>query len=240
MLFFYDFEVDNINMDINNLFFFENIKELAKKNNITIESMIQSIDGLSFDTISTYNSMRRIGNLPRADDVLRIADFFGVSVEYLVTGNEVQRIDGFDKIPSNGNNDIALIEMFRVEAAAGKGLEIAEYYDVTQIPVLERFIYPYKAHEVKAVVVKGDSMEGVQICHNDIVLFVPEEREGNGIYVISINNKVLVKRIEFNPAEHCVRVLSENEKYAPIVIKENGSDVLTVNGRVIVVLHRAV
>ena len=216
--------------------FWQRIKSLLKDSNINQQDMAETL-GMRADTFSKWIQKDR---LPDAEETYKIAEALGVSVEYLVTGNEVQRVDGFDKIPSNGSNDIALIEMFRVEAAAGKGLEVAEYYDVTQIPVLERFIYPYKAHEVKAVVVKGDSMEGVQICHNDIVLFVPEEREGNGIYVISINNKVLVKRIEFNPAEHCVRVLSENEKYAPIIIKENGADVLTVNGRVIVVLHRAV
>lgn len=216
--------------------FFERVKNLLKDKNTTIKDFLETIE-VNYDT---YNGLRRYNNLPRADEAMKIAEALGVSVEYLVTGNEVQRIDGFDKIPSNGNNDIALIEMFRVEAAAGRGLEVAEYYDVTQIPILERFIYPYKANQVKAVVVKGDSMNGIHICHNDIVLFVPEEREGNGVYVISINNKVLVKRIEFNPVEHCVRVLSENEKYAPIIIKENGADVLTVNGRVIVVLHRAV
>lgn len=216
--------------------FFERVKNLLKDKNTTIKDFLETIE-VNYDT---YNGLRRYNNLPRADEAMKIAEALGVSVEYLVTGNEVQRVDGFDKVPTNGSNDIALIEMFRVEAAAGKGLEVAEYYDVTQIPVLERFIYPYKANQVKAVVVKGDSMEGVQISHNDIVLFVPEEREGNGIYVISINNKVLVKRIEFNPVEHSVRVISENEKYAPIVIKENGGDVLTVNGRVIVVLHRAV
>ena len=216
--------------------FFERVKNLLKDKNTTIKDFLETIE-VNYDT---YNGLRRYNNLPRADEAMKIAEALGVSVEYLVTGNEVQRIDGFDKIPSNGNNDIALIEMFRVEAAAGRGLEVAEYYDVTQIPILERFIYPYKANQVKAVGVKGDSMNGIHICHNDIVLFVPEEREGNGVYVISINNKVLVKRIEFNPVEHCVRVLSENEKYAPIIIKENGADVLTVNGRVIVVLHRAV
>jgi len=215
--------------------FFERVKGLLKDKNLTIKEFLDDIK-VNYDT---YNGLRRYNNLPRADEATKIAEALGVSVEYLVTGNEVHRIDGFDKLPSNGNNDIALIDMYRVEAAAGKGLEVAEYYDVTQIPVLERFIYPYKAHQVKAVIVKGDSMEGVQICHNDIVLFVPEEREGNGIFVISINNKVLVKRLEFNPAEHCIKVLSENEKYAPIIIAENGADTLTVNGRVIVVLHRA-
>lgn len=51
---------------------------------------------------------------------------------------------------------------------------------------------------------------------------------------------MLVKRIEFNSVKHYVKVLSENEKYVPIIIKENGTDVLTINGRGIVVLHRAV
>ena len=75
-------------MNIDFLVFFETVKDLAKKKNMTIEMMIQSIEGLSFNSINTYNSMRKAQNLPRADDVLRIAKFFGVSVEYLVTGEE--------------------------------------------------------------------------------------------------------------------------------------------------------
>lgn len=75
-------------MNIDFLVFFETVKDLAKKKNMTIEMMIQSIEGLSFNSINTYNSMRKAQNLPRADDVLRIAKFFGVSVEYLVTGKE--------------------------------------------------------------------------------------------------------------------------------------------------------
>jgi len=75
-------------MNIDFLVFFETVKELAKKKSMTIEMMIQSIEGLSFNSLNTYNSMRKARNLPRADDVLRIAKFFGVSVEYLVTGKE--------------------------------------------------------------------------------------------------------------------------------------------------------
>lgn len=216
--------------------FWQRVKYLLKDNNINQQDIADALN-MRADSFSKWIQKDR---LPDAEETYKIAEALGVSVEYLVTGNEAHRINGLDKIPMNGSNDIALIEMYRVEAAAGTGREVAEYYDVTQIPVLDRFIYPYKASQVKGVVVKGDSMSGIQICHNDIVLFVPEEREGDGVFVISINNKVLVKRLEFNPAEHCVRVISENEKYAPIVIKETDGDILTVNGRVIVVLHRAV
>lgn len=88
-------------MNIDFLVFFETVKELAKKKNMTIEMMIQSIEGLSFNSINTYNSMRKAQNLPRADDVLRIAKFFGVSVEYLVTGCQSDNQEKIDKIVEN-------------------------------------------------------------------------------------------------------------------------------------------
>ena len=88
-------------MDIDFLVFFETVKELAKKKNMTIEMMIQSIEGLSFNSLNTYNSMRKARNLPRADDVLRIAKFFGVSVEYLVTGCQSDNQEKIDRIVEN-------------------------------------------------------------------------------------------------------------------------------------------
>jgi len=88
-------------MNIDFLVFFETVKELAKKKNMTIEMMIQSIEGLSFNSLNTYNSMRKARNLPRADDVLRIAKFFGVSVEYLVTGCQSDNQEKIDRIVEN-------------------------------------------------------------------------------------------------------------------------------------------
>ena len=45
--------------------------------------------------------MRQARNLPRADDALRIAKFFGVSVEYLVTGCQSDNKEKIDKIVEN-------------------------------------------------------------------------------------------------------------------------------------------
>lgn len=133
---------------------------------------------------------------------------------------------------------IMLVDLYHVEASAGKGREVEEYYDVSKIPILEEFIFPYKAHQIKALIVKGDSMINARIFNNDIVFFSPEEKTGNGIFVISIGNEVFVKRIEFNPIDQLVRIISENEKYQPITVKAVDSDTLRINGRVIAVLHR--
>ena len=45
--------------------------------------------------------MRQARNLPRADDVLRIAKFFDVSMEYLVTGCQSDNQEKIDRIVEN-------------------------------------------------------------------------------------------------------------------------------------------
>ena len=74
-----------MNIDIDS--FYERIKNLLKEHKKSLDDLM-AIKDLSFNSKSTYFSMRQAHNLPRADDVLRIAKFFGVSMEYLVTGEE--------------------------------------------------------------------------------------------------------------------------------------------------------
>ena len=64
--------------------FFDRVKSLAKSNKTTIESVVNNA-GISIDS---YNSYRRLNNLPRADEAVLIAQTLHTSVEYLVTGTE--------------------------------------------------------------------------------------------------------------------------------------------------------
>jgi transcriptional regulator with XRE-family HTH domain len=65
--------------------FFDRVKALNKeKTNMTLKTFVESF-GINYDT---YNSGRRMGNLPRADETVKIAAALGVSVEYLVTGTD--------------------------------------------------------------------------------------------------------------------------------------------------------
>lgn len=88
-------DIFNMNIDVNA--FYERIKDLLKEDKKSLDDLM-SINGLSFNAKSTYFSMRQAGNLPRADDVLRIAEFFGVSVEYLITGKMPDNREKINKI----------------------------------------------------------------------------------------------------------------------------------------------
>jgi transcriptional regulator with XRE-family HTH domain len=64
--------------------FYGRVKQLAKeRKGQTVQEFVMSL-GISPDS---YNTMKKSGNLPRADDAVTIGRGLGVSVEYLVTGD---------------------------------------------------------------------------------------------------------------------------------------------------------
>ena len=69
---------------MNELDFYERVKELVKQKNITVRNLIENC-GMNYDS---YNSCKRYNNLPRADEAVKIAQALNVSVEFLVTGIE--------------------------------------------------------------------------------------------------------------------------------------------------------
>lgn len=68
------------------LLFYERVKELSKAQNKQLRTVIESC-GINY---SSYNTCKRYGNLPRANEAVAIAEALGVTVEYLVTGNDPQ------------------------------------------------------------------------------------------------------------------------------------------------------
>jgi SOS-response transcriptional repressor LexA len=58
-------------------------------------------------------------------------------------------------------------------------------------------ISPYKPEKLKAVYVSGDSMTGANIHDGDVVVYYPGLMLGNGIYVVSVENTLLVKLSRF-------------------------------------------
>ena len=84
-----------------NMGFKENLKaELAYRNILVKE--LASISGINRRTIDNY--LREDGSIPSADAAVRIAAALGVTVEYLITGNEQQ-----ERMPSQPVPDARII-----------------------------------------------------------------------------------------------------------------------------------
>ncbi len=73
--------------------FYERVKELVKGQNTTLQVFMESLD-IKFET---YRGQKRHGNLPRADEALRIANALHTSINYLVTGEEPNGLSEEDR-----------------------------------------------------------------------------------------------------------------------------------------------
>ncbi len=74
-----------------------NIKKITKFKKITIGKMLSDCD-LSKNTLSTMQSR---GYLPRAETLIKIADYLECSVDYLLGRTDVQVIEPFIRAPDN-------------------------------------------------------------------------------------------------------------------------------------------
>ncbi|MDR1325608.1 MAG: helix-turn-helix domain-containing protein [Treponema sp.] len=64
--------------------FFERLESLIKEKKTSQKAVAEYV-GLTGSSITLW---KKEGTIPRADVALRIAEFLGVSVEYLITGAE--------------------------------------------------------------------------------------------------------------------------------------------------------
>jgi len=62
--------------------FYARVKQLARGKGMSLQDFVISL-GLNHDS---YYTLKRAGNLPRADEALLIARALGTTVEFLVTG----------------------------------------------------------------------------------------------------------------------------------------------------------
>ena len=89
--------------------YYSRVKQLAKKKKKqTLQEFIFSM-GLNPDT---YYSMKKAGNLPRADEALKVAQALDTTVEYLLTGTEPDSL-----IKDFIHEILALVDRYRVHSS---------------------------------------------------------------------------------------------------------------------------
>jgi phage repressor protein C with HTH and peptisase S24 domain len=81
-------------------------------------------------------------------------------------------------------------------------------------------------------------MIGEHINDGDIVIFNTKQTEGNGIYVVSVGNTLVVKRVDFDTSNQTIILISANPAYEPRRFSGSKLVNISVAGRAVAWYHR--
>ena len=165
---------------------------------------------------------------PPRDLLERLCTIHNVNLNWFITGEGSPKMD----------EDTVLIELLDQEAAAGSGREVDSYIEKRTFQVPRSFIAPYRPEKLQAVYVSGDSMIDEHIYDGDIAIFHPKIKEGNGIYVVSVGNTLVVKRVDFDTKNQAIVLISANAAYEPRHFSGLDLEDLRIAGRVLACVHR--
>jgi len=202
----------------------ERFNLIREKSGLSKKDFADSL-GLSL-SMSYQISSGRI-KLPR-ELYERLTSVYNVNLHWFLTG-----IGSFNNDP-----DTVEVELLDQEAAAGRGREAEDYTEKRAFQVPRSFIAPYKPEKLLAVYVAGDSMIDEKINDGDIAIFHPQQKEGNGIYVVSVSNSLLVKRIDFDTKKKTITLISANPDYKPRRYTGDELKDIRIAGRVLACIHR--
>ena len=211
----------------------ERLKFLISSLNLTIRELSKKTE-IPYRTLQDYLLGKR---MPGGENLQRICTHLSVNLNWLLTGEgepfiKKQEPTLVSEKPSEYNSGYVYIPVSEGHISAGAGL-----IPMTDIEIRLAFREDWvkrKGDPKKMVLirVKGDSMEPT-FYSGDIVLVDTNKNfvdiEG-GIYAITIDNKIMVKRIQVLYNEGKLKIISDNPRYEPIIISPEN---IIINGKVI-------
>ena len=208
--------------------------------------------GVATGTMSSWITHDRI---PKADIAARIARILGVTVEYLIYGEEEENslehapnqdtVSGHFHTPGKGeyalkkDDEIVWLPVLGQRVSAGFGQELAHSLEPEMVvPVFEKLVPSYDLKSLRAVEVRGDSMTGINLFDGDIVIYKYGYIQNDGVYVLTVNGEALVKRIEFDPYDKVIKISSENPRYPDVKVIPADNENVHIEGKVVAWFHR--
>ena len=170
----------------------------------------------------------------------------GINLNWFITGQGEKYSDKSDsaefKTPSGksypvtADSAIYSVPILASKVSAGNGQEwLPSDYSGESLPTLEKFFLGYPKDDIFAAKVVGDSMIGIDLLPGDYVYACHGRIEGNGLYVLTLDNETYVKRLEIDKIDRKIRIISENDHYPDKVVDPERVIIL---GKVIGWLHR--
>ena len=225
--------MDNINLEFKARMakvleiFNGNVSELARQAGIAQPSAKRWIDGESD---------------PQMSNLVRLAQATNINIAWLAAGEgpmikgsealaqasppltRVIAAPAFDVLGNTVDTDeFVYIPRYDVHAAAGYGRfnhnETPLYTMAFRRDWIDNFIDTDPAN-LFVIGVVGDSMEGVLSDHDTILVNEALTRPDNGLFIVRINESIIVKHIQVMPGRKLL-VKSANEAYEPFTVDLN-------------------
>lgn len=201
----------------------DRLKKLRNEKNLTQRELAKLLK-LSPSTIAMYETGQR---MPDPETLQKIADFFGVSVDYLLGRSDIPNPGKLGIIPVGETIKVPVIGVIRAGEPILAEENIIGYEDIpAELAKTGEFFF---------LKVTGDSMINARIYENDLVLIRKQSDVDDGdIAVVLIENEnATLKRIFKNNGTMILH--PENPKYKPrIIINED----VKIIGKAIEVRHK--
>ena len=174
-------------------------EDLLKTNKTTVYKVSKS----TMISASTFTDWKNGRSVPKMDKIKLIADHFGVSLDYMLSGDASS--DGFSA-PVSGGKKVPIIGEIR----SGSPIITNETllgYEKAEVSEADEYFY---------LRVQGDSMKNIGMIEGSLVLFHKQQYADDGEIVACLvgGDSATVKR--FKRVKKNVYLVPENEDYTPI------------------------
>ncbi|WP_407546512.1 XRE family transcriptional regulator [Vibrio parahaemolyticus] len=207
--------------------------ELAKGRTIRETAKIWDV------STATVNLYLKKGGMPALDKAVSIANAEGVSINWLVSGEDKKRTPP----PAVANDNIVEIFQYDFKASAGAGCLVVSENPVAKFELSKEWLTKQglSGKQLTVVPVYGDSME-TTLMDEDLMLveLIEDVKQArDGICVFRIDDEVMVKRLQYDFVNRRYKVTSDNSAYDPFYIGEEFEGRFQIFGRMVRVLQRA-
>ena len=195
-------------------------------------------------TIAGFSRIWNEEGLPKAETLKKIKQLKGCSIDWLLTGEgepfpAAMASAAATVCDTLGNpvniDEFVFIPHYGVQAAVGQGYLVEEETPRFSVAFRRYWIENYITRDIQklsVISVRGDSMAGVLNDGDTILINHSHTVPRDGLYVLRINNNLLVKRLQLMPAG-MINVISANEAYPTFEINLNNmTDDVAIIGRV--------
>lgn len=186
----------------------------------TSPNAIAALLGLSTAVCTKW---KKTGSIPSGDTLIKIADYFNCSIDYLVSRSDNPEINKAPVIIQEPVN-IIKIPFIMSKVSAGRGAYISD--EPPEEFEIDANIYP-KADMV--ITIKGDSMTPQYSDGNRILVHKQPYLENGQIGIFRLNGESYIKKYHVDSDK--ITLVSLNPKYPPININEG--DDFAIEGRVL-------